>query len=344
MINIISKSLVSDNISGPNKVVKNLIKGLDMIGYPYVINRALDTCSQLWIHDDVEALQQSANLSQAIKIIAGPNLFVLPRNIPASISLKKIVYIHPSLWVCDFWHYLGFNKCTLDSWPTGIDTTTFCPSNKKRERVLIYFKQRYEEELYLVEEVLKQKNINYSIISYGAYKEDEYKEILAKTTYVIWLGRQESQGIALEEALSMDIPILVWDVTHLGHWKPTSQKEKLMFNTYENNYPNATCAYYFNEQCGLKITQKNDLIDSIDSMQKNWHSYTPRQYVINNLNLEKQARDFIYLYEKHYGITEMMGRNEISRTTKYWRNGTWYYKIYLQNKHKIKYYLQQIFS
>ena len=55
MINIISKAYLSKNATGPKKVVDNFIKGLDILGYPYVINKRLDACQRLWIHDDTAA-------------------------------------------------------------------------------------------------------------------------------------------------------------------------------------------------------------------------------------------------------------------------------------------------
>ena len=51
MINIISRAAVSNRASGPKKVVSNLIKGLEKIGYPYVVNARLDACKRLWIQE-----------------------------------------------------------------------------------------------------------------------------------------------------------------------------------------------------------------------------------------------------------------------------------------------------
>jgi len=70
MINIISKAYLSKNATGPKKVVDNLIKGLDILGYPYVINKRLDACQRLWIHDDTAALARINKLSPEIKIVS----------------------------------------------------------------------------------------------------------------------------------------------------------------------------------------------------------------------------------------------------------------------------------
>ena len=53
-------------------------------------------------------------------------------------------------------------------------------------------------------------------------KEDDYVECLKNAKYGIWVGRHESQGFALQEALSCDVPLLVWGVTNMNqqhNWK-----------------------------------------------------------------------------------------------------------------------------
>ena len=109
MINIISRSIISKETSGPKKVVENLIKGLEIINYPYCVNKDLKSTSQLWIHDDVNALKEASKLK--IKAIVGPNIFILPRNIPSNLNLSTFTYVHPSQWAVDFWKDFGFNKC-----------------------------------------------------------------------------------------------------------------------------------------------------------------------------------------------------------------------------------------
>lgn len=335
MLNIISKSVNSDLVSGPQKVVKNLIKGLDILAYPYVVNHALDSCHLLWIHDDLEALKKVDKLNNNIKVVAGPNIFILARHISSKIDLSKIIYIHPSPWAMNFWADFGFNKCKLDFWPTGIDTEIFLPSTDKKENVLIYFKQRFRSELEFVKKILEDKNITFNVIEYGNYRESEYINYLKNTRYIIWLGRQESQGIALEEAMSMNIPILVWDVSFLGHWT-ASKKEMAIFNDQENKYREATSAFYFDNNCGVKVKEEKDIPQAIDLMEKKWSEFSPRQYVLDNLNLVKQAKDLIYLYEKHYQVSYEDGLKEKLMNNKKWKNSKKYFIILTKLKSLAK--------
>jgi len=77
-------------MGGQIKVFKNLIKGLDRIGYPYVVNQRLDACERLWVHDDTRALPLLHKLPAEIKAIVGPNLYVMPRDMPRGLDLRGV--------------------------------------------------------------------------------------------------------------------------------------------------------------------------------------------------------------------------------------------------------------
>ncbi|MDR3642627.1 MAG: hypothetical protein P4L74_03315 [Candidatus Doudnabacteria bacterium] len=309
MINIISKSYCSRLVSGPKKVVDNLIKGLDLIGYPYVVNRRLDACRRLWIHDDAAALKKINKLPGNIKVVLGPNLFVLPRQIPPDINLSAAVYLQPSDWVRNFWKEFGFNKCPIAVWPAGIDTAEFSPVPAHKRQVILYYKQRQAGELAQVKRALSSKNIGYHVLYYGKYSEKDYKRHLASARYMVWLGRQESQGIALEEALSADVPVIVCDVKNLGHWS-ASQKEMAVFNQGENAYAGVTSCPYFDASCGVQIKDLDGLDQALEDMEAGWKNFQPRRYVLNNLSLEKQARDFVGIFGKYFGLSYEDGLKE----------------------------------
>ena len=340
MLNIISRSIVEGGINGPQKVVANLIKGLDLLGYPYCLNKELSATSQLWIHDDPIALREAGK--RKLSAIVGPNIYILPRNIPASINLSKFVYVFPSKWSADFWKDFGFDRCRQDYWPTGVDAAEF-PERPQPDDgiVLLYFKQRYSEELEFTKSILTAAGLKFETIIYGAYDQKNYLELLQKTKYIIWLGRQESQGIALEEALAMNVPILVWDVQNIGHWIPT-RKESKIFNAAEAAYPQATAAYYFDERCGFKTKEKSAIENLVKTMEAQWRNFEPREYVLEKLSLAGQARAMIDFFEKYFGVTFESGKNESIKTGRKWRNDRWYFKASMYLKARIKKVINQL--
>ncbi len=333
MINIVSRSIISKRISGPQKVVVNLIKGLDILGYPYCINKALDSTSQLWIHDDKIALEKAAK--SKLKAIVGPNIYLFPKNIPQNIDLSSFVYVHPSNWAVEIWKYFGYKKYPIDSWATGIDTNEFAERQKPKDGiVLIYFKQRFPEELDYIKKIFDEKNIRYEVIQYRFYAQSDYLEKLKKTKYLLWIGRQESQGIALEEALAMNVPMIVWDVITMGHWVPT-EKESNIF-TQEELKHSATSIPYFDERCGYVTKNRSELKSFIERMESDWKNFEPRKYILENLSLKKKALDLINLYEKYFGIEYEKGLNERPKKLKKWRNSKIHMRIYFYMKDLIK--------
>jgi len=335
MINIISKSYVSNCVSGPQKVVDNFIKGLKALNYPFVVNQRLDACQRLWIHDDTYALTKIKDLPSEIKVLAGPNLYILPRHFPKTLDLSRLLLLHPSGWTKNFWFKFGFNSCPIVLWPAGIDTNEFMPSLKDKKNVLVYFKQRLPEELQIVEQELNRRNLPYKKIFYNHYTELEYKQSLEEAKYIIWVGRQESQGIALQEAMSADVPILLWDVKNIGHWL-TSKKEMAVFNEAENNYADTTSAPYFDDRCGIKINEVGQLGNAVDKMENTWSQFMPRQYVLENLSLEKQAKDLLLIFEKYFGLGLDVGYNEKVIRKGKWRNSLWWYRLFVRSKSVLK--------
>lgn len=334
---------MSEATTGPKKVVDNLIKGLDMLGYPYVVNKQLDACKRLWIHDDAAALAQLKNLPTDIKVVVGPNIFILPRHIPKDLDLSRVIFLHPSQWIKNFWIHFGYAASPIAVWPAGIGADEFKPSDEEKDLVLIYFKQRLPDELKQLESVLREKNIAYEKVVYGEYDEATYKKYLSRSRYVVWLGRHESQGIALEEALACDVPMLIWDVTHLGHWTPIG-KETTLFTKEENEFTDTTSAEYFSDQCGIKIKNGGELSSAIDRMEREWKTFKPREYIIDALGLEKQARELVAVFDTYYGLGFEEGKKEVLLKSGDWVNNKLSYKVRIKAKSFAKKILRYLKS
>lgn len=311
MINIISTYGNRTITSGPGKVYTNLVKGLSKIGYPYVINHDLKAAKRMWIHDDVSALY-SLNYSKSFKVI-GPNLFVLPTDVSAAINFAGALYLHPSDWARQIWGYMEFKSCPIEVWPVGIDTDRFYPSihGVSNHHILIYHKQRDIDELHQIMDVLDELHLPYTLMRYGEYEEHTYLDALKNASFLIWHGRHESQGIALQEALASNVPILVCDVERLSQ-----ARDGYKFPAVLDNVP-VTAAPYFDDSCGLKITKLSELKLSIVYMLDNLAVFAPREYILKNLSLEGQARAFVALWEK-WGLTFEQGLFETTQEERIW--------------------------
>jgi len=298
MLNIIHNSNL-DVVSGSSKVINNLLKGLEIIKFPYVINKNINSTPLVYMPNGKPNLL-AINKKTKSEIIIGPNMFDLPIGVEIPFYLKQKVMITtlhllPSKWYVALYKELGYNLTPLNFWPVGIDTYSFLPVKRKnRELVLVYHKQRDPSELEKIKRILDDNNINYKIIYYGHYSEDELKEILKTTLFVIWHGCHETQGIAYQECLASNVPLLVYDVKKV-------YLHNEFYKIYKHIYEfaskiNVTSVPYFSDKCGIIIEDISELNNAIIKMFDTITTYEPRYFILENLSLEKQAMKFIELY------------------------------------------------
>ena len=275
------------------KVFNNLVKGLQRIGQPYVVNRTLTSTQHVWIHDVVPALLDLPR--GGVTSVLGPNLVVLPHQLPRRKAFPRAVYVHPSRWVASLWREEGFKQCPIEVWPVGIDTDEFPARSQVRATapVLVYYKERFPWEIDRLKTILRQMGVEYRVLVYGKYTQAEYMRRLHECSFVIWLGRQESQGIALQEALSVNVPVLVLDALSLFDCYPSPDwlfPERLRrFRT--------TTAPYFDARCGIVLDSMEKLEEGIFLMREHLSTFRPREFIMEYLSLERQARAFVDLLE-----------------------------------------------
>ena len=255
------------------------------------VNKISD-CNDLSIFDAVFCPGSMVNVSEYpnTKFIFGPHLAVFPNDSMKIICGSNSVYIQPSQWVIDYWNlYTICSHFIMKPIPFGVDTDRFYPidqiSINDKNKVLVYFKGRMPEELEVIKQCLNNKNISFEIFSYkNGYDENNYINYLQSCKYGIWLDAHESQGFALEEALSCNVPLLVWSVSSLNQ-------------EYGYSYPNfpATTIPYWDANCGEVFYNSNDLESTFQLFLSKLHTYCPREYILNHLSIEKCEKKFIDL-------------------------------------------------
>ncbi len=228
-----------------------------------------------------------------IKFIFGPHFSVFPdKNQMDLISKSKnIVYIQPSEWAIDIWkkNLYGYN-IRLEPLPFGVDTNKFTDIKNINEKnnVIVYLKRRNPDELKFLITFLNEKKINFRIFNYlKRYDENDYLNYLQNSKYGIWLGAHESQGFALQEALSCNVPLLVWNVNSMNQ-------------EYGCNYNNiyATSIPYWDENCGEYFYNLNDFESVFNKFILNLNNYKPRNYILENLTFDICEKKLINLINK----------------------------------------------
>ena len=116
------------------------------------------------------------------------------------------------------------------------------------------------------------------------YNETDYIKYLKESKYGIILAAHESQGFAIEEALSCNVPLLVWNT-------------KYMSQEYGSRYPDIPCntVPYWSEKCGEIFYEKSDFETSFEIFVNKLEQYEPRKYILDILSVEKCANNFVKL-------------------------------------------------
>ena len=104
---------------------------------------------------------------------------------------------------------------------------------------------------------------------------------------MVFLCEHETQGIAYQQALACGVPILAWD--RGGEWQdPSYYPNKVKFGPVSS-------VPYWDIRCGVKFSEKDEFSCQLENflglLKKNILS--PREYILENLTLEKCAEQYV---------------------------------------------------
>lgn len=275
--------------AGHHKNIDSMKQMCSKLNIEYSVVRSIDAINSsdaelVWIHDKYF----DPDLIPNKKILVGPQLFVFPSGDICGEEIDrykgKCCYTSLSPWVKQF--VLSFSpfKIPIEPLPFGVDMERFKPVSpiKERDSYFIYFKMRHSSILNDVLEKCKEINLKQHIFHYGSYQEENYREILKRSRFGIWVGLSESQGFALQEALASDVPLIVLNVKTI--------KEGFINNTFvftEISLPlYATTVSYWSEKCGEIIYNPDELISSYKKLESSLEFYKPREFIEENLSHE----------------------------------------------------------
>jgi len=251
----------------------DIVSSIDHIQY--------ETYELVWIP---QGLYHSLQLPNAKQILYGPHNFVFPSE-PWTYTIlpdfKRSIYTCLSEYIKKIWVQFPTITIPVKALPFPVDIERFKPDNSEKELdCFVYFKSRSREDLQYVENILQCLKYKYTVIYCGKYKEEDYISILQKSKFGIWLGAHESQGFALQEALSMDVPLIVCNVKSLHD--EINGEGNHSYIEYKDKYDlAATSCPYWDARCGIVIYDLKELNTSLESIK---NTYTPRNYILETLS------------------------------------------------------------
>jgi hypothetical protein len=135
--------------------------------------------------------------------------------------------------------------------------------------------------------MLRQSGRSFKELRYGSYREEEFQAALSDCRTMIFLCEHETQGIAYQQALSCNVPILAWD--RGGYWQdPSHFPHKVKFQP-------VTSVPYWDERCGRTFVSIEQFHDAWNGFWDECQSvrFGPRDYILENLTLEKSADRYV---------------------------------------------------
>jgi hypothetical protein len=278
---------------GVERIFLNLTTGLDRLGIEYEVNLPF---LELKDDDRVGVVGRTRSVLSGYKrsnrIVAGPYLMTHPSEWPNLCAEYPIArYLQHSKWANEVYVPYYGDRCSI--WTVGIDTEKWKPgpTHYKVTDFLIYDKIRWNygqlhgELMQPILKELEKRNLTCETIRYGSYGPADFQGALTRCRAMIFLCEHESQGIAYQECLSSGVPVLAWD-----------QGWCLDPNRFKWGQPEipATSVPLFDHRCGMRFLNAGEFSDQLDQFMEKLHagSFKPREYVLENLTLEKCSLDY----------------------------------------------------
>ena len=269
----------SATMNGPHKVVDNLIKSLDQEKIDYAINQEKYKHNFLLQYDWTGHVKHSElNLENCI---IGPQIWMFDEHINElrnNPSYYKFL-ITPSQWVKDLYvRKFDFPENKIRNWPVGIEE--FNNIREVNYDCLIYFKRRDQSELDAVKKFLVSNGLSYRMVEYGTYGEDGFKQLVNSAKFCFLINGTESQGIAVQEIMSMGVPIIAWDIKE---WLDQGEAYRVP----------ATSIPFWDERCGEKFFTVDEMGETFDNFYARINDYNPKDYVKENLSFESSVKTLL---------------------------------------------------
>jgi hypothetical protein len=275
-------TVLSKPVGGPQgwehpAVVNSARRGLAKIHRNFNINpdNIKDVKENVLVLANIEAALQAYQWKQEQRIntlLVGPNVAASSTEFDAFLTWPLIdAYLANCEWVRDnFFRFSPAMRRHTRLWFSGVDEAYWKPSlpfkQKTSNQVLLYRKTNGDV---CDQAQICLENHGYQVISltYGNHSQVQYKESLEKCRFAVFISCSESQGIALAEAWSMDVPTLVWN-----------PKEPITY--IDHVYENVSSSPYLNPSVGKDWVKMDELEELLVHFTEISKDFQPRRWLL----------------------------------------------------------------
>ena len=226
-------------------------------------------------------------------LVSGPNFHAV--DYPG----HNIVYNCLSSWNKKIIDHLPHYTTVAIQFPIDYDTIAPDP-NIPRTKVIFYAKNRPPALIEKVLNVLVKKYGNDLIyFNYNSrYDYNHWLSTLKTAKFCVLLDGSESQGFAVQEIMSTNVPLVVFDCPSWTELYPYD-RDIDKYRAYTQDF-SSTSVTLWDEKCGIKTTLETFEQD-LGKMEKDYLSYAPRDIILRELDCWKIIREYEKVYDE-YGV------------------------------------------
>ena len=226
--------------------------------------------------------------------ILGPSLFDHPLLAPHLMEDRRFrKYLVLASWMHDMFRPVYGDTCV--PWYAGIDTDEWCDTSDCQKDIdfLIYDKIRWNHDALAAELLspiharLKAGGFKTHVIRYKYHDHSTYKHLLKRSRSMVFLCEHETQGLAYQEALASNVPVLAWNN---GFWLDPLWRQFSAVKIPASSVP------FFSDECGETFCDVSEFDRALAAFLNRLSSFKPRKYVAEKLSMKGSAEKYTAQY------------------------------------------------
>lgn len=291
---------------GHYAVTRSVVEGLRAIGADFNFNPAsFSELGRVVYAPANEALSQAIELKRRAAIdflVAGPvNAFFADECNGIMLSSEIDLAIVAHEWMIDFYRETPELARKSRACPCGVDSEFWKPTGTPKQRsCVVYWKSGDERFCQEVEASVRQSGLEPIRVrsrhgAHNIFKPPELRAALDRSVLSVFLSTFESQGVALAEAWSMNVPTIVWD--------PQGQAEWL-----GRRFKSESSAPYLTPSTGVAVRSVDGIGAAIEQALATLETFQPRGWVLEHMTDAVCSRRLYELIMRESGVNGRAGR------------------------------------
>lgn len=286
---------------GHYALVRSVVEGLGEIRADFNFNpQSMSDVGRAVYAPENAALAQAAALKRRGRVdylVAGPVNALFPDESDGVLLMPEIDRLIVACeWVKDLYRDAPQLVEKSVACPCGVDVAFWTPTNDtdRARTAAIYWKSGDEAFCEQVEAIvrgcgLEPRRLRSAHGEHAHFTPEEFRALLDQAAVCVFLSSFETQGIALAEAWSMNVPTLAWDPQGEARWR-------------ERSFRSGSSAPYLTATTGRTWKTIDELAPLLRDVLSDRDSFQPRQWVLEHMTDAICAADLYRIIRQGAGV------------------------------------------